>query len=108
MTAAENFRLNDEQPERGQCYCHMSMNSEHMGHMARPCHFCEAEVMADLYELGQEADEQEALQSQLDYLATEQDALQAHLNHLTDEQKELQAHLETMESAWAQLERKAS
>lgn len=59
-------RIERDQPQPGECYCHLSMHSEFQGHSARPCHFCEAEVNADLARFDEEA-EQAKLQSQLDY-----------------------------------------
>ena len=37
-------RSYEEEPEPGQCYCHLTMHSSHEGHEQRPCHFCEEEV----------------------------------------------------------------
>lgn len=71
--------------ETRQCYCHVTMASLHG---AAPCHFCVEEVNADLWEFGQEADEQEALQAQLDALgplgATDIERLQPAWNQLNE------------------------
>lgn len=40
-----------EEPEPGQCYCHLSMNSAHEGHSPRPCHVCEEEVRREWPEM---------------------------------------------------------
>lgn len=53
---------------KGHCYCHISMHSEREGHSARPCHFCEAEVNADLQAQWDEEEAQAQLQAQLDQL----------------------------------------
>ena len=38
-----------EEPQAGQCYCHLSMHSE--AHSARPCHHCEEQVRREWPEM---------------------------------------------------------